>query len=337
MSVLFECNKKRIYLEEGDSFYSHTENVYREASAGFINTLVEEVKLGKPWRSVIEEKVKPTDPWLAKIILGAERNKFLELIPEFRKDSVALDIGAGWGQHTVNIAQKAKVCCIEPSPERFEFIKQITQQENCSSNCYYINAQLGSLELERAFDFAVCIGVLEWVGRFEEGDKPEDTQLFFLKKIKGALKTNSPLIVGIENRIGLKYLLGSKDDHIGIPYITCCEYDDASRIWTNRGESNLEVATYDIEQYKDLFKKAGFDKITVYAAFPDYKLPQEIIQCYPKDKVTQFFKSGEFLDEHEGNDGTNFIRNDVLKSVYKTLTRLEIIKYFVPSFFIIAR
>lgn len=337
MSVLFHCNKKKIKLKEGDSFHSKIEKVYREASAGFINTLVEEVKLGKPWRSVIKEKVEPKNPWLAKIILSGERNKFLELIPEFSKNSLALDIGAGWGQHTVNMAKKGKVCCIEPSPERFEFIKQITQQEKCSSNCYYINAQLGNLELERIFDFAVCIGVLEWVGRFEDGDKPKDIQLSFLKKIKRALKTNSPLIVGIENRIGLKYLLGSNDDHIGAPYVSCCEYDDANKIWAERGEGNLKVATYDIEQYEDLFKNAGFEAITVYAAFPDYKIPQQIIQCYPKDKVTQFFESGKYLDEHEGNDGTNFIRNDALKSIYKTLTRLKIIKYFVPSFFIIAR
>lgn len=337
MSLFFKCNKKEVYLKEGESFYLKANNVYRDAPADFINTLVDDVKKGIPWKNVIEKKVKQRDSWLAKIILDNNRNKFLDLIPESQNNYLALDVGAGLGQHTIDIAKKCKVCCIEPSPERFEFIKQITEQENCSRNCYFINTQLENLNIEEVFDYAVCIGVLEWVGKYKSGEKPIDTQLSFLKKIKYSLKSNKPLIVGIENRIGLKYLLGSKDDHIGIPYTTCCEYDDANEIWESRGEETLKVATHDFEQYMVLFNEAGFNDITFYAAFPDYKIPRNIVQCYPKDEMTEYFETNEFIEEHEGNDGSIFTRNKVLESLYNTLARLKIAKYFVPSYFIIAR
>ena len=40
------------------------------------------------------------------------------------------------------------------------------------------------------------------------------------KKAQSELKENGKLIIGIENRLGLKYIMGARDDHHGFKDVT---------------------------------------------------------------------------------------------------------------------
>lgn len=337
MKIEFKLNKSFHVLGNGEAAYSVPDEVYRDAPADVVSSLVERVIDGEIWRDLIREEIEPQRPWLAKIILHEKRNDFLKLIPEFEQEFLALDVGAGWGQHTIDISKRGNVCSIEPSPERFEFMKAICTQENTNKNCFFINSSLGQLEFKTKFDFAVSIGVLEWVGNFEECDTPRIAQLKFLKKLKRALKPEAPLVIGIENRIGLKYLIGSNDDHIGVSHISCLQYEDANRIWKNQGKGELRVATYTRTEYEQLFREAGFSDLVFYSAMPDYKIPERIVECYPNDRLSEVLSSGEYLDEHDGSNGNPCGMDDVLRSLYKTLANEKVSSLFSPSYFIVAR
>jgi hypothetical protein len=95
---------------------------------------------------------------------------------------------------------------------------------------HFVQADFFEVEFESRFDLACCIGVLEWVPKFREGD-PRSLQVEFLKRIHSLLKPGSQLVLGIENRMGLKYLLGAVDDHIGTPGIATYDMDLAIRKW----------------------------------------------------------------------------------------------------------
>ena len=57
----------------------------------------------------------------------------------------------------------------------------------------------------------VLIGVLEYVPKFSKDKKdPINRLLTICNKL---LKDNGDLIIAIENKIGLKYLLGWEEDH----------------------------------------------------------------------------------------------------------------------------
>lgn len=324
-------------LGSGESLSSVPEKVYRDAPESLLGRLVEQLKSGSDWRALIDREIRGTNPWLAEIILSEKRNRFLNLVDCFGPNSLGLDVGAGWGQHTVDIAKKSKVCSIEPSPERFQFMKLICEQEGVAQNCFFVNSSLKKTEFGAVFDFAVSIGVLEWVGKFEECSTPYDAQLGFLRRIKSSLKQGAPLVLGIENRIGLKYLMGSNDDHIGLPHIMCLDFESAESIWKEKTEDSLKVATYSMSEYKDLFREAGFSDLVFYAALPDYKTPEQILECDPRDDFGSYISNNGFVPERDGSNGKDHGINTQLKSIYRTLAKEGMAPFFAPSYFIVAK
>jgi hypothetical protein len=216
-------------------------------------------------------------------------------------------------------------------------MRAICEQEGRADKCFFVNSSLDQILFNPIFDFAVCIGVLEWIGKFEECASPWEAQLRFLKRLKASLKEDAPLVVGIENRIGLKYLLGSKDDHIGRSHIACLEYEAANELWKGLGNDSLKVATYTLGEYQVLFREAGFSDLTFFSAMPDYKIPERIIECYPNDKLSKCLADGEFFEEHDGSNGQDSGFNPVLRSLYKTLGKEGIAPLFSPSYFVVAR
>lgn len=335
--ILLRLDGVKRSLKAGRSLHSVPDSVYRDAPISMLGDLLSDLRSGMDWRDLIIRGVKSKNPWLAEIILNESRNKFLGLIDEFRPDSIGLDIGAGWGQHTIDIAKKSNVCSIEPSPERFEFMKLICEQEGVARSCFFVNCSLRQIELDPIFDFAVCIGVLEWVGKFEKCDKPYEAQLAFLRRIKQFLKEGAPLVLGIENRVGLKYLMGSNDDHIGLPHLMCTDFEVADQLWRLKNNSPLKVATYNMREYQEMFNMAGFSDLVFYAALPDYKTPEKILECYPRDDFGSFLCSGAFVPERDGSNGKDHGINIQLKSLYRTLAKEGIAPFFAPSYFIVAR
>ncbi len=337
MSLEFYYKSLPVKCGIGNASSCVPKSVYRDAPKGQILEILEAMKVGKHWRKAVEDIVYPTNPWLAKIILHSSRRDFFSLIVPEEEDFLALDIGAGWGQHTLELAKHGTVCSLEPSPERFQFIRESSLQDGVDENIYFMNYNLQDLDFETKFDFALCIGVLEWVGKFEKSGRTVfEVQKDFLSKIKSALKPGSKLIVGIENRLGLKYLLGSNDDHLGKAHVACLDFESADALWRSQEGESLRVATYTIEEYENLFGESGFENVEFYAALPDYKVPEIILPCHPIDQLSSYFSQGGFVPEHDGANGEDCGLNPQLKSLYKTLGNMNTSAQFAPSFYIVA-
>ena len=66
--------------------------------------------------------------------------------------------------------------------------------------------------LSEKYDVITLIGVLEYAGSYIDSDNPYED---FIKTLKTHLKPNGRIIIAIENRFGLKYWEGAKEDHTG--------------------------------------------------------------------------------------------------------------------------
>ncbi len=170
--------------------------------------------------------------------------------------------------------------------------------------------------------------------KFREGD-PYELQVQFLGKARQALAPNGTLVLGIENRLGLKYILGAVDDHIGTPLIAVYDRQLAGRKWREKTGQALRSYTYTRAELEAMLAQAGFGSVTFHAAFPDYKLPEVILPA--GDAVNAFFKRGEFIEEHDGVTGQKLGLQDELRSHYRSLAELNVAHEFVPSFFAVAR
>jgi ubiquinone/menaquinone biosynthesis C-methylase UbiE/thiamine kinase-like enzyme len=211
--------------------------------------------------------------WIFNVI-GDERNN-------------CLDIGSGLGNISENLSLIFEsVYSVEAVKERIEF--QRRRFENSKRNNIYISrANVLTLPFkDNFFDFIVCNGVLEWMGMMNTEKNPRDTQLMFLHELKRVLKDDGKIYVGIENRLGLNFILGDKD-HSGISYTSLMprfmanymvkKYGNRGGIYGDRVPQSKEdrgyfTYTYTIYGYKSLLQQAGL-KVEPFWVYPSYNEP----------------------------------------------------------------
>ena len=137
--------------------------------------------------------------------------------------------------------------------------------------------------------------------------------------IKKHLTKDGRLILAIENKFGLKYWAGCREDHIATFFGGIEGYAKDSY-----------VRTFSKNELAHMLEQAGFSEHTFYYPYPDYKLPEKIF-------------SDEYLPhENELNvNHRNFDRNRVRlfdeNKVYGELIRAEMFPEFSNSFLIVAK
>ena len=199
----------------------------------------------------------------------------------------------------------------------------------------FVGADYLDVEFQTKFDLILCIGVLEWVGCFRKAIDPIAQQRTFLKKIKSDLKDGGRVIIGIENRVGLKYLLGVPDDHTGLSLVSCMRSDMAKKLHEEQTGEELKCFTYTMREYEEMLVEAGFTQCLFFAAFPDYKLPEKIFPVHGKQcSLNEYLSDGNRIIEHNGRDGCPLTEQDKLNSIYSTLASKKVAHNFAPSFYI---
>jgi 2-polyprenyl-3-methyl-5-hydroxy-6-metoxy-1,4-benzoquinol methylase len=330
----FRHGQETITLQPGGSWSSRQQGeTYRDTAADTLHTIIDEVTAGRPWREAVAQRYEQAQPWLHRIVTSPARSRFFWEFPP-APGSRVLDIGAGWGQIALPLAKNhgADVTALEPTPERLGFIRAAAAQEGVTGRLRYIEADFLELEFDPVFDLACCIGVLEWVPRFRPGE-PRTLQLDFLRRIRATLKPGGRCCVGIENRLGLKYLLGARDDHTGQSGISCLDAALAARKHLAATGQELRAFTYTLAEYGAMFREAGFSRMETYAAFPDYKLPELILPIDPPMLLNEHLLHTPPPPEHDGCDGHVLPGQEVFASHYQSLARMGLAQHFSPSFF----
>ncbi|MFA7083352.1 MAG: class I SAM-dependent methyltransferase [Arcobacteraceae bacterium] len=206
-----------------------------------------------------DEVLSQDNRWPVLYHLSSIRNNIINWYP-FSKDETLLEIGGGCGALTGMFCQKLQsVKVVE--------LSKIRSQINLERNKEYQNFEilvgnLNDMEITEKFDYITLIGVLEYAGSFTEGENPYSE---FLKNIRKYLKPSGKLIIAIENKFGLKYFAGAKEDHTGIEFDGITGYKRTNKIRTF-GKIELE----------NLLTNSGYTKYDFYYPHPDYKLPLEI-------------------------------------------------------------
>lgn len=323
-------------VQGGNSFARPRADGFRDVSQSDHQALLDEVASGRPWREVIDARFATARPWLHRVITSPARTSFLEqVLPA--SDGAALDIGAGWGQIARALAQRRPVVALEPVAERLAFIEAAARQEGCHARMAFLEIDYLETEFVTRFDSVCAIGVLEWVGAFQGHEDPQARQRRFLAKIRQDLRPGGSFVLGIENRLGLKYLLGSPDDHIGVPHIANLPAPLAIRRWSQTSGHPLRSFTYSSTELAEMLHQAGFQKLEFFGAFPDYKVPENIVPFGPDGAaLNDWLLRNAVPREHNGYDGTHVTDEfqETLAAHYQTLAQEGVAHRFVPSFFV---
>ena len=209
------------------------------------------------YNHIIEEK----NSWPILYHLSDIRGNIVDWLPISKNDKV-LEIGAGCGAITGTLARKAgRVDCIELSRAR-SLVNAERNREYDNINIIVGNFQEVEQYITEEYDYITLIGVLEYAASYIDSENPYEE---FLNIIKKHLKPNGKIITAIENKYGLKYWAGCKEDHLGTYYSGLEGYVGVNT-----------VRTFSKNGLKELFKKCNITDIEFYYPYPDYKLPLNI-------------------------------------------------------------
>ena len=173
-----------------------------------------------------------------------------------------LEIGAGCGAVTGTLAEKAgRVDCVELSKRR----SLINANRNRGQeNLRILVGNFETIEpyLDRDYDIVTLIGVFEYASYYLH---TEDPFRDFLKTALAHLRPGGRLYIAIENRLGLKYFAGCREDHSGELFEGIEGYAPDAR-----------AHTFSRSEWVNLLESCGCMKYTFYYPYPDYKFPTQI-------------------------------------------------------------
>lgn len=254
--------------------YSQNDDVY---SDGDMEDELLSIFKNKNCNDKIEEILNNNPSWAMRYHLSPIRENLLSWY-DFNPNASLLEIGAGCGAITRVFCEKLKkVVAVELSKRRSEIILERYKDKD---NLTIYAGNLNDIKIEEKFDYITLVGVLEYSGRFTHTSNPF---VDFLKNVKKYLKEDGTLVVAIENKFGLKYWAGVREDHTG-------RFFDSIENYPN----DIGIQTFGKEEIKSIFKEAGFEKFDFYYPMPDYKLATEIFSDGYLPTINHNLKLGMF-------------------------------------------
>lgn len=205
------------------------------------------------YQQIIEERAR----WPILYHLSTQRENIVDWVP-FTKNDKVLEVGSGCGAITGALSRKAgSVTCVELSKKR----SMINAYRNME--CENVTIHVGNFKdieptLPNDFDYICLIGVFEYGQSYMGTDTPYED---FLKIIKKHLGEKGRILIAIENKLGMKYFAGCREDHLGNYFSGIENYADGGG-----------VRTFSRRGLEKIFRNCGVDQYQFYYPYPDYKL-----------------------------------------------------------------
>ena len=198
--------------------------------------------------------------WPILYHLSPIRENILNWIP-FKPGEKVLELGSGCGAVTGAFLGKGmQVTAVDLSLRRNRI--NATRHKDCGELQIFVGASEEILpHLSDRYDHVTLIGVLEYAAVFSRVEKPYH---FILNMARDMLTDDGSLWVAIENKLGMKYFAGCKEDHTGRYFESIEGYPHADGPYT-----------FSRKELKNLAAECGYS-CEFYYPYPDYKFPVKI-------------------------------------------------------------
>ena len=261
------------------------------------------------YQRIIEERKS----WEILYHLSSQRENIVEWLP-ITKEMKVLEVGSGCGAITGTLAGKAgEVTCIDLSRKRSR-INAYRHMDADNVTIHVGNFQDVEPDLPCDYDYICLIGVFEYAQAYIRSETPYED---FLKIMLRHVKEGGRLVIAIENRLGLKYFAGCKEDHLGTYFSGLEGYPDggSARTFTRSGLERI-------------FKKCGVENYSFYYPYPDYKFP---IAIYSDKRLPD---SGELTDNIRNFDRDRMVLFNE-KYVFDGITKDHLFDVFSNSYLVV--
>jgi SAM-dependent methyltransferase len=189
-----------------------------------------------------------------------------------QQDTVALDVGCGFGTFATAVARSAgHVFATDRSPVRVALTAARARAEGLDNLTAFetngVRLPLG----DATCDLVTIIGVLEWAG-VGTGDAPA-AQRAMLAEVRRVLKPGGVLLLGIENRFAAHYFVGAREDHTDLRFSSLLPRRLADLQSRRARGVPFETPTHGRAALKRLLAEAGLAP-RIAAVLPSYQQPR---------------------------------------------------------------
>lgn len=194
--------------------------------------------------------------WPLLYHLSPLRENIVDFVPMSSEDKV-LEVGSGCGAITGALARKAgSVTCVDLSKKR-SMINAYRHSDYSNITIHVGNFQDIEPQLPRDYSYICLIGVFEYGRGYIGGEHPYEE---FLRILAGHLAPGGRILIAIENKYGLKYFAGCKEDHVGNYFAGIENYQDGGN-----------ARTFSRQGLEKIFASCGIEEYSFYYPYPDYK------------------------------------------------------------------
>ncbi len=246
---------------------------YRDGSE---DRVLEILRRASDLSSDSDELAAAATDWPSRYHLSRQRANLLRplrLGPGMR----VLEVGAGTGAISRYLGETgADVVALEGNLERAR-----AAAVRCSdlANVEVVCGPLASFEDPDGFDLVCVVGVLEYAASGAGGSSDHQG---FLNRAAWLIRSGGGLLLAIENQIGVKYLLGYHEDHLGLPWVGIDGY---------RGDHGIR--TFTRTALRAMLAAAGLSNQRWFFPFPDYKMPTVVLA----EELYRLAESPDLVDQ----------------------------------------
>jgi SAM-dependent methyltransferase len=237
---------------------------YRDGGEEYI---LEVLKKAREINACSSDFSKYIRDWPSRYHLSLKRINLLESVREIlNRDSKVLEIGCGTGVITRWLGEHLGVVDAIEGAQFRALITRHRTKDLGNVNIYCGNL-LNTTFPPKAYDLIAIVGVLEYIPFYDPTmANPVDACREFLNRMSASLNKNGILLLAMENKFGVKYLTGCKEDHTGKLYEGLCDYPRNT------------PTTFSRNELEEILSLSGFENVQFYHLFPDYKLLETVIK-----------------------------------------------------------
>lgn len=256
--------------------------------------------------------IREKGEWPYLYHLSEQRTNIIGWYP-MKPGASVLEVGAGCGAITAALVKMADRVVANDLSKRRSLINAWRNREAKNLELMVGNFNAVAQTLTEQFDYITLIGVYEYAESYMQEPDPYGV---FLDKINRLLKEDGEILIAIENRLGLKYFAGCREDHKGRAFEGIEGYPTTSG-----------VRTFSKAELEQMLQKNGYREYEFYYPYPDYKLPTAI---YSDDYLP---KKGELLNNIRNFDADRYVLFDEGKA-FDGIIESGYFPIFSNSFFV---
>ena len=169
------------------------------------------------------------------------------------------------------------------------------------SNVLFVEKNINSIEeyVDKKYDYIFLNGTLENSYKLIDSKNPEMDLLIYFKKL---LNENGKLVVAVDNKFGVKYLVGNKSEH--------CD-----NIFDSLKNEFRDGRLYSKKELDDIISEVGFKYKKYYYPLPNYENPNSVYT----DNFLPKIDFGKFNYNYIYNENSLIVQDEIglLKNLIK--------------------